>query len=170
MEGAAFSLSVSSSNSINLISEFLVFTGPFCNKHRGIDFCHWARSCAIIRHGNPKDFPENRKGPHLWSSDSSNMKIEVEFSPPFQSLLSLERQTLILEEGRSTVKDLFERLLREHGGKIRPLLFSRKEDEILSGLMVMINNRTFTGSDLNRQEIRLAEGDKVSLLYYMSGG
>jgi len=34
----------------------------------------------------------------------------------------------------------------------------------------MINNRTFTGSDLNRQEIRLAEGDKVSLLYYMSGG
>ena len=98
------------------------------------------------------------------------MKIEVEFSPPFQSLLSLERQTLILEEGRSTVKDLFERLLREHGEKIRPLLFAQKEDEILSGLMVMINNRTFTGSDLNRQEIRLAEGDKVSLLYFMSGG
>ena len=68
------------------------------------------------------------------------------------------------------MRDLFERLLREHSGKIRPLLFAQKGDEILSGLMVMINNRTFTGSDLNRQEIRLAEGDKVSLLYYMSGG
>jgi molybdopterin converting factor small subunit len=99
-----------------------------------------------------------------------NMKIEVEFSPPFQSRLSLERQTVILEEGRSTVKELFDGLVREHGGKIRPLLFVENEDEILSGLMVMINNRTFTGSDLNRQEIRLAEGDRVSLLYYMSGG
>jgi sulfur carrier protein ThiS len=98
------------------------------------------------------------------------MKIEVEFSPAFQSRLSLERQTLILEEGRSTVKDLFERLLREHGEKVRPLLFAQKEDEILSGLMVMINNQTFTGSDLKRQEIRLAEGDRVSLLYFISGG
>jgi hypothetical protein len=98
------------------------------------------------------------------------MKIEVEFSPPFQSRLSVERQTVILEEGRSTVKDLFDGLVRQHGGKIRPLLFAKKENEILSGLMVMINNRTFTGSDLNRQELWLAEGDRVSLLYYMSGG
>ena len=99
-----------------------------------------------------------------------NMKIEVEFSPAFQSRLSLERQTLIFEEGQSTVKDLFDRLAEVHGGKIKSLLFTQKEDEILSGLMVMINNRTFTGSDLNRQEIRLAEGDRVILLYFMSGG
>ena len=98
------------------------------------------------------------------------MKIEVEFSPPFQIRLSRERQTVILEEGRSTVKDLFAGLLRQHGGKIRPLLFDKSEDEILSGLMVMVNHRTFTGSDLNRQEVRLAEGDKVSLLYFISGG
>jgi sulfur carrier protein ThiS len=98
------------------------------------------------------------------------MKIEVEFSPPFQSRLSLERQTLILEESRSTVKDLFDRLAEEHGGKIKPLLFAQKEDEILSGLMVMINNQIYTGSALNQQEIRLGEGDKVSLLYFISGG
>ncbi len=99
-----------------------------------------------------------------------DMKIEVEFSPAFQSRLSLERQTLILEEGRSTVKDLFDRLAEEHGGKIKPLLFAQKEDEILSGLMVMINNQIYTGSALNQQEIRLGEGDKVSLLYFISGG
>ena len=98
------------------------------------------------------------------------MKIEVEFSPAFQSRLSLERQTLTLEEGRSTVKDLFDQLAQEHGGKIRPLLFDPREDEILSGLMVMINNRIFTGNALNQQEIRLGEGDRVNLLYFMSGG
>jgi len=98
------------------------------------------------------------------------VKIEVEFSPVFQSRLSLERQTLTLEEGRSTVKDLFDRLALEHGGKIRPLLFDPREDEILSGLMVMINDRIFTGNALNQEEIRLGEGDKVNLLYFMSGG
>jgi sulfur carrier protein ThiS len=98
------------------------------------------------------------------------MKIEVEFSPAFQSRLSLQRQVLTLEEGRSTVKDLLDRLAQEYGGKIRPLLFGPQEDEILSGLMVMINDQTFTGSALNQKEIRLEEGDRVNLLYFMSGG
>ena len=98
------------------------------------------------------------------------MKIEVEFSPAFQSRLSLERQTVTLEKGRSTVKDLFERLTHGHGGKIRPLLFGPDGEEILSGLMVMINDRTFTGNALNGKEVRLEEGDRVNLLYFMSGG
>ena len=98
------------------------------------------------------------------------MKIEVEFSPAFQSRLSLERQTVTLEKCRSTVKDLFGRLAQEHGARIRPLLFGPKEDEVLSGLMVLINDRTFTGNALNQQEIRLEEGDRVNLLYFMSGG
>jgi len=97
------------------------------------------------------------------------MKIEVEFSPAFQSRLSLEREILTLEEG-STVKDLLDRLAQEHGGKIIPLLFGSEENEILSGLVVMINDRTFTGNALNQKEIRLGEGDRVNLLYFMSGG
>jgi sulfur carrier protein ThiS len=98
------------------------------------------------------------------------MKIEVEFSPAFQSRLPFQHQTFILEEGRSTIRDLLDRLSEEHGGKIRPLLFSPSEDKILSGLMVMINNRILTGNTLNQQEIQLGEGDRVSLLYFMSGG
>ena len=99
-----------------------------------------------------------------------SLKVEVEFSPPFQSRLSLTHLTLWIEEDRSTVKGLFERLVEEHGERIRSLLFGQKEDEILTGLMVMINNRTFTGSALNQQDIQLRDGDKVSLLYFMSGG
>lgn len=98
------------------------------------------------------------------------VRIEVEFSPAFQFRLSLERQTLTLEEGRASVKSLFDRLIREHGGKIKPLLFGPKEDEILSGLMVMVNDRIFTGTALDQEEIQLREGDRVSLLYFMSGG
>ena len=98
------------------------------------------------------------------------MRIEIEFSPAFQSRLSLEREILTLAEDRSTVKDLLDRLAEEHGGKIRPLLFGPKEDEILSGLVVMINDRAFTGNALNQKEIRLGEGDRVNLLYFMSGG
>ena len=98
------------------------------------------------------------------------MKIEVEFSPPFQSRLSLERQTLLLEEDQSTIKDVFERVAAEHGEKIRPLLFDPKKGEILSGLMVMVNERTFTGNALNQQDVRLGNGDKVSLMYFISGG
>jgi sulfur carrier protein ThiS len=105
-----------------------------------------------------------------WILEPRFMKIEVEFSPAFQSRLSLERQILTLEEGRSTVQDLLERLAQEHGGKIRPLLFGPKENEILSGLVVMINDRTFTGNALNQKKIRLGEGDRVNLLYFMSGG
>ncbi len=98
------------------------------------------------------------------------MKIEVEFSPAFQSRLSLEHQSVTLDQGRSTLKDLFDWLAREHGEKISPLLFEPHKDEILSGLMIMINGRTFTGNALNEKEVRLDEGDRVNLLYFMSGG
>ncbi len=98
------------------------------------------------------------------------MKIEVEFSPAFQSRLSLEHQSVTLDQDRSTLKDLFVRLAQEHGEKVMPLLFEPDKDEILSGLMVMVNDRTFTGNALNQKEVRLEEGDRVNLLYFMSGG
>lgn len=97
-------------------------------------------------------------------------KIEVEFSPAFQTRLSLERQTFFFEKDRPTMKDLLDQLLDEHRGKISPLLFAPHQKEILSGLMVMVNDRVFTGPGLNQEDISLRDGDKVSLLYFMSGG
>jgi len=99
-----------------------------------------------------------------------NLKVEIEFSHAFQSRLSLERQILLIEEDRSTVKHLFDRLAKEHGEKIKPLLFAPKKDEILSGLMIMVNDKIITGNDLNQQNVQLSNGDKVSLLYFISGG
>ena len=99
-----------------------------------------------------------------------SLKIKVELSPAFQTRLSSENLALYLEEDRSTLKGLLHRLVEEQGEKIRPLLFDEEKGEILPGLMVMVNDRIFTGSALQQQDLHLREGDRVSLLYFLSGG
>ena len=98
------------------------------------------------------------------------MKIEVELSPAFQIALQSSHLFIELEEEEGTVKGLLRRLSSESGGKINPLLFEEGGNSILSGLMVMVNNRVFTGTALNEQVVRLRDRDKVSLLYFVSGG
>ena len=98
------------------------------------------------------------------------MKIEVELSPAFQTALKSSRLFIELEEDEGTVKGLLRRLSRESGGKIDSLLFEEGGNAILPGLMVMVNNRALTGTALNQQIIRLRDKDKVSLLYFVSGG
>ena len=95
--------------------------------------------------------------------------IEVKFSPVFQGVLQSPNIVVELGEDESTVKGLLHRLARESGGKIDTLLFEGG-DSILPGLMVMVNNRVFTGNALNKQVIPLQDRDKVSLLYFVSGG
>lgn len=98
------------------------------------------------------------------------MKIEVELSPAFQTALQSPRLLIELEEDEGTVEELLRHLSRESGGKIDPLIFEKGGNAIFSGLMVMVNDRTFTGTALNQEAIRLRDGDKVSLLYFVSGG
>jgi hypothetical protein len=50
------------------------------------------------------------------------------------------------------------------------LLFAQGEKEILSGLIVMVNGQTFTGSTLNEQDLPRRGGDQVNLIYFLSGG
>ena len=98
------------------------------------------------------------------------LKIEVELSPVFQTAIQSSHVFLELEEDEGTVKGLLRHLSTESGGKINSFLFEEGGDSILSGLMVMVNNRVFTGTALNEQMIRLRDKDKVSLLYFVSGG
>jgi sulfur carrier protein ThiS len=53
---------------------------------------------------------------------------------------------------------------------MKPLLFEKGDESILSGLMVMINDRVVTGTSLNQADVRLRGGDRVSLMYFVSGG
>ena len=99
-----------------------------------------------------------------------SISIEVELSPIFQTVRLPSRLFIDLEGEEATVKGLLDRLSLEWGDKIHSLLFEKGEDSVLSGLMVMVNDRTFTGTALNQQTIHLHSGDKVSLLYFVSGG
>jgi sulfur carrier protein ThiS len=98
------------------------------------------------------------------------LKIEVELSPVFQTAFQSSSVLIELDEDEGTVKGLLRRLSSESEGKISSLLFEEGSDSILPGLMVMVNNRVFTGPALNEQVIRLQDKDKVSLLYFVSGG
>ena len=55
-------------------------------------------------------------------------------------------------------------------GKIDSLLFEKGEDRILSGLMVMVNDRVFTGTEIDQRFVQLRDDDEVRLLYFVSGG
>lgn len=75
-----------------------------------------------------------------------------------------------LGEREGTVKGLLQRLSEKYGERMRALLFEKGKDSILPGLMVLVNDRTYTGVALGQKSVPLVEGDKVSLLYFVSGG
>ena len=98
------------------------------------------------------------------------IEIEVDLSPAFQAALPCSRLSIKLEPNEATVKGLLHHLSKEYREKVKPLLFEQEGTSILSGLMVMVNERIFTGTALNQQDIPLMDKDKVSLLYFVSGG
>jgi hypothetical protein len=99
-----------------------------------------------------------------------SLVVEVDLSPAFRPVCSLSHFSVDLPEEQATVKGLLNRLSAESGEKMRSLLFERESDAVLAGLMVMVNDRTFTGTALNQQDVPLHNRDKTSLLYFVSGG
>jgi hypothetical protein len=98
------------------------------------------------------------------------LKIDVELSPAFGSSRLSSPLSVELEEGEATVKSLLYCLGRMGGERSKSLLFEEGGESVLSGLMVMVNNRIFTGTALNQQVVELHDRDRVSLLYFVSGG
>ena len=98
------------------------------------------------------------------------MKIDVELSSAFESSRLPSPLSVELEEGEANVKSLLRRLGRMGGERSKSLLFEEGGESVLSGLMVMVNNRVFTGTAINQQDVELHDRDKVSLLYFVSGG
>jgi len=97
-------------------------------------------------------------------------QIEVELSPVFQTICSAKHLSIPFREGETTGKSLLRHLSSAYGERMEALLFEKGKDEVISGLMVMVNDRIFTGNALNQKDISLQEGDRVNLLYFVSGG
>ena len=100
----------------------------------------------------------------------AKLKIDLELSSAFEAACGVRHLLFDLDEDEGTVNTLLQRLCQALGEKMRPLLFEEGKESILSGLMVVINDRVFTGTGLNQAVVRLNDGDRVSLMYFVSGG
>jgi hypothetical protein len=103
-------------------------------------------------------------------SGEGKLKIDVELSSVFEGAGLSRYLSVEMEEQEATVKSLLHRLAEIGGDKIKPFLFEKGEESVLPGLMVMVNDRVLTGTALSQQGIELQDRDKVSLLYFISGG
>ncbi len=97
-------------------------------------------------------------------------RIDVELSSVFQGAGLPRSLSVELEEREASVKELLHRLAETGGTSIRRLLFEESEGTVLAGLMVVVNDRVFTGTALNREAVGLRDRDRVNLLYFVSGG
>ena len=102
--------------------------------------------------------------------DQRLTKIDVEFSAAFVPISGSEHFSMELEENEATVQGVLIRLSKEYGERMTNLLFEKGQEDILSGLMVTVNGKAYTGTALNQQRVRVHGGDRVDLLYFVSGG
>lgn len=96
--------------------------------------------------------------------------IDVELSSVFQGAGLSRSLSVEMGERDASVKGLLHRLAEVGGARIKTLLFEEGEEAVLAGLMVVVNDRVFTGTALNREAVELRDRDKVNLLYFVSGG
>jgi hypothetical protein len=82
-----------------------------------------------------------------------NTKIDLEMSSAFHAACPLQHFPMELEEGEATVQGLLVRLSREYGEKMKDLLFEKGKSSILPGLMVLVNDRIYTGVGLNQRDV-----------------
>jgi sulfur carrier protein ThiS len=102
--------------------------------------------------------------------EEAKLKIDLELSSAFEAACGVRHLLFQLDEEEATVTTLLRRLCLTLGERMKPLLFEKGDESILSGLMVMINDRVVTGTSLNQADVRLRGGDRVSLMYFVSGG
>ena len=98
------------------------------------------------------------------------IRLALNFSPAFHMVWPHWPSQLELESSGGTLRRLLRDLAECCDEKGRTLLYDPQNSSILSGLMVMVNDRVFTGTAINQQDVELHDRDKVSLLYFVSGG
>ncbi len=98
------------------------------------------------------------------------MRVQIELTPAFQKAFPTRSLSLEIPGDKATLRGLLQHLAWQGGKEVKALLFEKEGGRVLSGLMVMLNDRTFSGEALNVQDVALQEGDRVSLLYFVSGG
>ena len=98
------------------------------------------------------------------------IQVKVVFSPVFRALFHCHERDMIIDARRPTVNDLLRQLSRESAGKIDALIFEKDTTLISAGLMIQVNDRVYTGTQLYQTPVPLTDKTVVTLMYYVSGG
>ena len=98
------------------------------------------------------------------------IRLALYFSPAFHMAWPHWPSQIELGPSGGSLRRLLHDLAECCSEKGRTLLHDPQNGSILSGLMLMVNNRVFTGTAINQQDVELHDGDRVSLLYFVSGG
>jgi len=101
---------------------------------------------------------------------NADVTVKVVFSPVFRAVFHQRETEVVLPEGEADVGGLLMKLSEKSAGQIDPLVFEKRPDLISAALMILVNDRVYTGTALNRRAVALDDQDIVSLLYYISGG
>ena len=96
--------------------------------------------------------------------------VQIIFSPVFRAYFHSHERKLTMEKVNPTVIDLLRQLSQETAGKMDALIFEKNRKAISAGLMVQVNDQTYTGTALNQKRVPLNAKDVVTLMYYISGG
>lgn len=97
-------------------------------------------------------------------------KIYVELSNSFYKITKTSFLSILLEEEEMSIKGVLTHLSKKYGEQMEKMLFEKKTGLIIPGLMVLLNGKIHTGVSLNEKDVQLKDGDRVSLLYFVSGG
>jgi hypothetical protein len=98
------------------------------------------------------------------------VKVDVELSFAYRPYFPHSKFRVDFPGDHPDLRQLLDRLHQASDGRIVRLLFEEDGTSVLSGLMVMINDRVYTGNEINRENVGLHDGDRVELLYFISGG
>lgn len=98
------------------------------------------------------------------------VRVEIDLSPAFHKAFPSRAFTLEIPDEKASLWNLLRHLGSKAGSEGERLLFRKGKEEILPGLMVMVNDRTFSGVELNGKDVLLRDGDRINLLYFVSGG
>ena len=98
------------------------------------------------------------------------VSVKVIFSPVFRTIFHCRERGIILAKKDASIHSLLSQLSDDSGGKIDKLVFENEREAISAGLMIQVNDRTYTGNALNQRTVSLRDQDVVSLLYFISGG
>jgi molybdopterin synthase sulfur carrier subunit len=104
---------------------------------------------------------------HDYCKGSYTMRVSVRMFTTLRELAGKSEETLELNAGVVTIKDVLEELVKLHGKAFKDYLYD-KEEKVQEHLQLLVNGKRV--NFLEELETRLKEGDQVAIVPPIGGG